>query len=217
MAIKTLKAQAIHVTPDGRRYTNTTPTLAVDLTPAAPPMPEVPADFGYYNFNWGSDSGLQQRRVNQTYIGMPVPRVNNGTPEAIQNYNARGHSNGFNWTATNEGQKFTGTPGGPVIWGVLSVSSIQFRDGTSFSASIVMPIKIESTRTDGVDYKSVTLNLLNTVTGVTHTFTFVKGVGFGTGNTYHSETSEYKNLAARIIAIGSHGQQVKIVSVVVNI
>ena len=60
------------------------------------------------------------------------------------------------------------------------------------------------------------LLLLSMIHLTVHSFTFQRGVSYGTGGTYHENTSQFKDLRSRIAAIGTYGDRVEIESVTIT-
>ncbi len=171
-------------------------------------------DIGFYAHNWGSDAAAQQRRVHQTFVGPKVTYAAGNNPASINSYTRSGFSNGFKWEFTG-GDSFL-TPGGPAITSLLSDITIVYGDGTGVSQGLSLAIKVTRPNGDGVLHNSVTIVFRNLRTNVLHSFTFQRGVSYGTGGTYRENTSQFRDLRARIAAIGEYGDRVEIESVTIT-
>jgi hypothetical protein len=125
-----------------------------------------------------------------------------------------GFSNGFKWEFT--GGEIVSTPGGPAVTALLTDTKIVYGDGTYVSETIGLAIKITRPNNDGVLHKSVTIVLRNLRTNVLHSFTFQRGVSYGTGGTYNENTPQFKDLRARIGEIGTYDDRVEIESVTIT-
>ncbi len=180
---------------------------------------EVPdaqtGDLGFYRHQWGSDANLQQRRVHQTYVGSQVIFPSSGSPSG-SSFSRSGVSNGYKWSCNNRSAPFTNTIGGPVINALLSDTTMVYGDGTNGVQSITLNLTITNQRSDAVDYSAVTIVIRNKTKGVSHAFTFYKGITYMDNGTYGSHTAEFKALRARIKAIGTYGDQVEIESVLIE-
>ena len=172
-------------------------------------------DIGFYRHHWGSDAALQQRRVYQTYVGSQIIVSPSGGVTG-SSFTRSGVSNGFKWECSNKTAPITNSPGGFIVSALLSDTTIVYGDGTNISQSLGLYINITRPNGDGVLHKSVTIVFRNLRTNVLHSFTFQRGVSYGTGGTYHENTSQFNDLRARIEAIGTYGDRVEIESVTIT-
>lgn len=208
-----LRAVVSYTTPGGAQlsWANNADLLIRDTS--VPITSE--GDIGLYRHHWGSDGGLQQRRVYQTYVGSQIIVSGSGGVTG-SSFTRSGFSNGFKWESSNKATPITNNPGGFIVNALLSDTTIIYGDGTNVSQSLRLFITVTRPNNDGVLHNSVTIVFRNLRTNVLHSFTFQRDVSYGTGGTYHENTSQFKDLRARIEAIGEYGDRIEIESVTIT-
>ena len=171
-------------------------------------------DIGFYKHQWSSDLNSMRSRVFQTFVGPQASYNALGRPGVFR-FARSGISNGYKWECNNNAWGVKETIGGYAINTLLGDTTLVYGDGTSVVQDLTLYINITRLNGDGVLHNSVTIVFRNLRTNVLHSFTFQRGVTYGTGGTYDTNTPQFNDLRTRIAAIGTHGDRVEIESVVV--